>query len=60
MNGLDKIGVEATQLVPLNGQHIGLKPPGAMRDQIHIGADFDASLERLFDCKLEPAMFTKP
>ena len=55
-----RAGKPSAQLVPINAQRTGLKPPGAMRDQIHIGADFDASLERLFDCKLEPAMFTKP
>jgi hypothetical protein len=46
MNGLDKIGAEAAQLVSINAQaqRTGLKPPGAMRYQIQISSGFDASL----------------
>ena len=31
-----------------------LVPPGAMRDQIRIGEDFDAPLNLLFDAAIEP------
>ncbi len=50
MNGLGKLNIntEAERWDPLNGQHIGLKPPGAMREQIQISADFGASLGELF------------
>ena len=49
-----RAGKPSAQLVPINGQHKGLKPPGAMRDQIRIGEDFDALLDSLFDTAIEP------
>ncbi len=58
MSGLARINPDAEQLDPINAQHTGVKPPGAMRDQIEISADFDASIAEIFDGKLEPAMFT--
>ena len=60
MNGLDKIGAEMEQLDPIRAQHTGLKPPGAMRDQIEVSADFDASLDELFDGAIEPARCNQP
>ena len=60
MNGSDKLGAEKEQLDLINAQPTGLKPPGAMRDQIEISADFDASIVEVFDGKLKPAMFTRP
>ena len=32
----------------------GLKPPGAMRDQISLGGDVDLPLEEFFEDALEP------
>lgn len=60
MNGLDKLNMEMEQLDPIHAQRTGLKPPGAMRDQIQIGADFDASIAEVCDGKLKLAMFTRP
>ena len=62
MNGLGKLNIntEAERWDPLNGQHIGLKPPGAMRDQIQIGADFDASLDEFSVGEIRSAMFSQP
>lgn len=60
MNGLDKIGAEMEQLDPIRAQHTGLKPPGAMRDQIELSADFDASLDELFDGAVQPARCNQP
>ena len=37
-----RAGKPSAQLVPIDAQCKGLKPPGAMRDQIRIGEDFDA------------------
>ena len=56
MNGSDKLGAEKEQLDLINAQPTGLKPPGAMRDQIEISADFDASIAEVFDGNLKPAM----
>lgn len=60
MNGLDKIGAEMEQLDPIRAQHTGLKPPGAMGDQIELSADFDASLDELFDGAVQPARCNQP
>ena len=49
-----RAGKPSAQLVPIDGQHKGLKPPGAMRDQIRISEDFDAPLDSLFDAAIEP------
>ena len=49
-----RAGKPSAQLVPIDEQCKGLKPPGAMRDQIRIGADFDAPLDLLFDAAIEP------
>ena len=49
-----RAGKPSAQLVPINGQRRGLKPPGAMRDQIRIDEDFDAPLDSLFDAAIEP------
>ena len=49
-----RAGKPSAQLVPINGQRKGLKPPGAMRDQIRISEDFDAPLDSLFDAAIEP------
>ena len=49
-----RAGKPSAQLVPINGQRKGLKPPGAMRDQIRIDEDFDAPLDSLFDAAIEP------
>ena len=40
---------------PIHANRKGLKPPGAMRDQIIIGDDFDLPLDGLFDRRLEPS-----
>jgi hypothetical protein len=48
MNGLARTNPDAEQLDPINAQHTGVKPPGAMRDQIEIAAHCDASLDELF------------
>ena len=45
--------VEAGELI--NARPKGLKPPGAMRDQIIISDDFDLPLDRLFNGSLEPS-----
>ena len=37
----------------MNEHNKGLKPPGAMRDQISIKDDFDLPLDGLFDGSLE-------
>ena len=55
-----RAGKPSAQLVPINAQRTGLKPPGAMRNQIQIGADFDASIAEVCDGKLKLAMFTRP
>ncbi len=60
MNGLARTNPDAEQLDPINAHQTRLKPPGAMREQIQISADFGASLDELFDGELEPAIFTKP
>ena len=60
MNGLDKIGAEMEQLDPIRAQHTGLKPPGAMGDQIDLSADFDASLDELFDGAVQPVRCNQP
>jgi hypothetical protein len=60
MSGLVDSNAEAEQLDQTHAQHTRLKTPGAMQDQIQIAADFDASLDELFDGELAPAMFTKP
>ena len=49
-----RAGKPSAQLVPIDGQRKGLKPPGAMRDQISIGEDFDTPLDSLFDAAIEP------
>ena len=48
-------GKPLAQLVPINAHSKGLKPHGAMRDQIIIGDDFDLPLDGLFDGSLEPS-----
>ena len=50
--------VEAGELI--NARPKGLKPPGAMRDQIIIGDDFDLPLDGLFDGSLEPSEREQP
>ena len=50
--------VEAGELI--NARPKGLKPPGAMRDQIIIGDDFDLPLDGLFDGSLEPSEPEQP
>ena len=49
-----RAGKPSAQLIPINGQRKGLKPPGAMRDQIRISEDFDAPLDSLFEAAIEP------
>jgi len=49
-----RAGKPSAQLVPINGQRKGLKPPGAMRDQIRISEDFDVPLDSLFNAAIEP------
>ena len=49
-----RAGKPLAQLVPIGEQRKGLKPPGAMRDQIRIGEDFDAPLNLLFDAAFLP------
>ena len=49
-----RAGKPSAQLIPINGQRKGLKPPGAMRDQIRIDEDFDAPFDSLFDAAIEP------
>ena len=48
-------GKPSAQLVPINAHPKGIKHPGAMRDQISIGDDFDLPLDGLFDGNLEPS-----
>ncbi|MAR05614.1 MAG: type II toxin-antitoxin system prevent-host-death family antitoxin [Cyanobium sp. NAT70] len=55
-----RAGKPSAQLVPINAHPKGLKPPGAMRDQISIGDDFDLPLNRLFDGDLEPSSTEQP
>lgn len=50
-----RAGKPAAQLVPINAHPKGIKPPGAMRDQISIGDDFDLPLDGLFDGRIEPS-----
>lgn len=50
-----RAGKPSAQLVPINAHPKGIKPPGAMRDQISIGNDFDLPLDGLFDGSLEPS-----
>ena len=50
-----RAGKPSAQLVPINAQPKGIKPPGAMRDQISIGDDFDLPLDGVFDGSLEPS-----
>ena len=38
---------------PIHANRKGLKPPGAMRDQISISDDIDLPLDGLFDDSLE-------
>ena len=40
---------------PIHANRKGLKPPGAMRDQISISDDFDLPLDGLFAGSLEPS-----
>ena len=55
-----RAGKPSAQLVPINANPKGLKPPGAMRDQIIIGDDFDLPLDGLFDGSLEPSEREQP
>jgi prevent-host-death family protein len=55
-----RAGKPSAQLVPIKAQHTGLKPPGAMRDQSQISADFDASLDELFAGAIQPARCPQP
>ena len=50
-----RAGKPLAQLVPINAHPKGLKPPGAMRDQISIGDHFDLPLDGLFEGSLEPS-----
>jgi len=50
-----RAGKPSAQLVPINVHTKGINPPGAMRDQISIGDDFDLPLDGLFDGSLGPA-----
>ena len=50
-----RAGKPSAQLVPINAHPKGIKPPGAMRDQISIGDDFDLPLDGLLDGSLEPS-----
>ena len=50
-----RAGKPSAQLVPINAHPKGIKPPGAMRDQISNGDDFDLPLAGLFDGSLEPS-----
>ena len=49
-----RAGKPSAQLVPIDEQRKGLKPPGALRDPIRIGEDFGAPLNLLFDAAIEP------
>ena len=55
-----RAGKPSAQLVPIHTNPKGLKPPGAMRDQIIIGDDFDLPLDGLFDSSLEPSEPEQP
>ena len=55
-----RAGKPSAQLVPINANPKGLNPPGAMRDQIIIGDDFDLPLDGLFDGSLEPSEREQP
>ena len=55
-----RAGKTSAQLVPINANPKGLKPPGAMHDQIIIGDDFDLPLDGLFDGSLEPSEREQP
>ena len=50
-----RAGKPSAQLVPINTHPKGIKPPGAMRDQISIGDDFNLPLNGVFDGSLEPS-----
>jgi len=50
-----RAGKPSSQMVPINANPKGLKPPGAKRDQIIIGDDFDLPLDGFFDGSLEPS-----
>ena len=50
-----RAGKPSAQLVPINAHPKGIKPPGAMRDQISIGDDFDLPLDGLFDRSIKPS-----
>ena len=55
-----RAGKPSAQLVPINAHPQGINPPGAMRDQISIGDDFDLPLDGLFDGSLEPSGPAQP
>jgi len=55
-----RAGKPSAQLVPINANPKGLNPPGAMRDQIIIGNDFDLPLDGLFDGSLDPSGREQP
>ena len=65
MKGLGNSNAEAEQLDQTHAQQTRLKFPGAMQDQIQISADFDASLDELFEvgdsvCSLPSAVSHEP
>ena len=60
MSVLGNSNAEAEQLDLINAQPTGLKPTGAMGDQILISVDFDASLDEIFVGEIQPAMFSQP
>ena len=60
MKGLGEINAEAEQLDSIHAQHTGLKSPGAMRDQIQIGPNFNTSLDELYDGAIQPARCNQP
>ena len=49
-----RAGKPSAQLVPINAHPKGIKPPGAMRDQISLGGDVDLPLEEFFEDALKP------
>ena len=55
-----RAGKPSAQLVPIDAHPKGINPPGAMRDQISIGDDFDLPLDGLFDSRLEPSGLEQP
>lgn len=55
-----RAGKPLAQLVPINTHPKGINPPGAMRDQISIGDDFDLPLDGLFDSRLKPSGPAQP